>query len=71
MLVLLPDVSPTDSDNNYGLGEITHGQFTYEPIIGLIKHFSNLLKNLETENINQAWEKIRDIINKEKCFITI
>jgi len=56
--MIVPVVKLTDSDNNYGLGEITHGQFTYEPIIGLIKHFSNLLKNLETENINQAWEKM-------------
>ena len=51
-------VKLTDSNNNYGLGEITHGQFTHEPIIGLIKHFSDLLKNSETENINQAWEKM-------------
>ena len=56
--MIVPVVKLTDSNNNYGLGEITHGQFTHEPIIGLIKHFSNLLKNSETENINQAWEKM-------------
>ena len=56
--MIVPVVKLTDSNNNYGLGEITHGQFTHEPIIGLIKHFSNLLKNADTENINQAWEKM-------------
>ena len=56
--MIVPVVKLTDSNNNYGLGEITHGQFTHDPIIGLIKHFSDLLKNSETENINQAWEKM-------------
>ena len=56
--MIVPVVKLTDSNNNYGLGEITHGQFTHEPIIGLIKHFSDLLKDSETENINQAWEKM-------------
>ena len=56
--MIVPVVKLTDSNNNYGLGEITHGQFTYEPIIGLIKHFSNLLKNSDSENINEAWEKM-------------
>ena len=56
--MIVPVVKLTDSNNNYGLGEITHGQFTYEPIIGLIKHFSDLLKNSDSENINQAWEKM-------------
>ena len=56
--MIVPVVKLTDNYNNYGLGEITHGQFTHEPIIGLIKHFSNLLKNADTENINQAWEKM-------------
>ena len=56
--MIVPVVKLTDNYNNYGLGEITHGQFTHEPIIGLIKHFSNLLKNTDAENINQAWEKM-------------
>tara|TARA_B100002051_G_scaffold231342_1_gene229406 strand:- start:323 stop:1498 length:1176 start_codon:yes stop_codon:yes gene_type:complete len=56
--MIVPVVKLTDSNNNYGLGEITHGQFTHEPIIGLIKHFSDLLKNSNSENINQAWEKM-------------
>ena len=56
--MIIPVVKLTDSNNNYGLGEITHGQFTYEPIIGLIKHFSDLLKNTDSENINQAWENM-------------
>ena len=48
--MIVPVVKLTDSNNDYGLGEITHGQFTYEPIIGLIKHFSDLLKNTNSEN---------------------
>ena len=56
--MIVPVVKLIDSNNEYGLGEITHGQFTYEPIIGLVKHFSDLLKGTETENINQAWEKM-------------
>ena len=56
--MIVPVVKLTDDDNNYGLGEITHGQFTHTPITGLIKHFSDLLKNSDSENINQAWEKM-------------
>ena len=56
--MIVPIVKVTDKNNDYGLGEITHGQFTHEPIIGLIKHFNNLLKNSDSENINQAWEKM-------------
>ena len=56
--MIVPIVKVTDKNNDYGLGEITHGQFTHEPIIGLIKHFNNLLKNSASENINQAWEKM-------------
>ena len=56
--MIVPVVKLTDINNNYGLGEVTHGQFTYEPIIGLTKHFSNLLKNTNSENINEAWEKM-------------
>ena len=56
--MIVPVVKLTDSNNNYGLGEITHGQFTYEPIKGLIEHFSKLLQNTDSENINQAWEKM-------------
>ena len=44
----------TDSNNNYGLGEITHGQFTYEPIKGLIKHFSKLLQNTDSEKYKSS-----------------
>ena len=56
--MIVPVVKVTDKNNDYGLGEITHGQFTHEPIIGLINHFNNLLKNTDSENINQAWEKM-------------
>ena len=48
----------TDSNNNYGIGEITHGQFTHEPIIGLTKHFRDMLVGSDTNNINQTWEKM-------------
>ena len=33
----------TDSDGEYGLGEVTHAQFTHQPIIGLVEHFKKIL----------------------------
>ena len=42
--MIVPVVKLTDSNNNYGLGEITHGQFTYEPIKGLINTSAIYLK---------------------------
>lgn len=40
----------------YGLGEITHGQFCYEPIVGLVRHFDRLLKGHSVREINRAYE---------------
>jgi L-alanine-DL-glutamate epimerase-like enolase superfamily enzyme len=40
----------------YGLGELTFGQFTYEPIVGLVKHFERLLAGHPIVEINRAWE---------------
>jgi L-alanine-DL-glutamate epimerase-like enolase superfamily enzyme len=48
----------TDSDGEYGLGEVTHAQFTHKPIIGLVEHFKNILIGLEIGKINNAWEKM-------------
>ena len=31
-------IKVTDSDGEYGLGEVTHAQFTHKPIIGLVEH---------------------------------
>ena len=56
--MIVPIIKITDNEGEYGLGEVTHGQFTYKPIIGLVDHFRDLLKNSNIENINQAWEKM-------------
>ena len=40
-------------DGDYGLSEITHGQFCHEPIIGLVQHFDRLLKGRPVADINQ------------------
>ena len=48
----------TDTDGLYGLGEVTHAQFTHKPIIGLVEHFKSILIGLDINNINQAWEKM-------------
>ena len=32
-----------DTEGEYGLGEVTHAQFTHKPIIGLVEHFKSLL----------------------------
>jgi L-alanine-DL-glutamate epimerase-like enolase superfamily enzyme len=39
-----------------GIGEITHGQFCYEPVVGLIEHFRRLLVGRPVQEINRAWE---------------
>ncbi|MCI0622200.1 MAG: mandelate racemase/muconate lactonizing enzyme family protein [Acidobacteria bacterium] len=49
-------VRVTSDNGEYGLGEITHGQFCYEPVIGMVKHFNRLLTGLPTLEINRAWE---------------
>jgi len=49
-------VRVTCDDGRFGLGEITHGQYCYEPIIGLIEHFKNLLVGRPVMEIGRAWE---------------
>ena len=56
--MIVPVIRVTDSDGEYGIGEVTHGQFTHQPLIGLVKHFNDLLLGSEINNINQAWEKM-------------
>ena len=56
--MIVPIIRVTDSDGEYGIGEVTHGQFTHQPLIGLVEHFNDLLLGSETNNINQAWEKM-------------
>ena len=56
--MIVPVIRVTDSDGEYGIGEVTHGQFTYQPLIGLVKHFNDMLVGSATSNINQAWEKM-------------
>ena len=48
----------TDNEGQYGLGEVTHAQFTHKPIIGLVDHFKDILIGLEIGKINNAWEKM-------------
>jgi L-alanine-DL-glutamate epimerase-like enolase superfamily enzyme len=40
----------------YGMGELTFGQFSYEPVIGLVEHFERLLKGHPIVEINRAWD---------------
>lgn len=46
----------TCDNGEYGLGEITHGQFCYEPVLGMIEHFKRLLIGQPVFEINRAWE---------------
>ena len=50
-------IKVTDDEGDYGLGEVTHAQFTHKPIVGLIDHFKDVLRGMDVSNINQAWEK--------------
>jgi len=56
--MIVPVIKVIDNEGDYGLGEVTHGQFTHKPIIGLINHFNDLLNGTDIENINQAWENM-------------
>lgn len=49
-------VRVTSDDGQTGLGEITHGQFCYEPIVGLVEHFKRILVGRPVLDINHAWE---------------
>jgi L-alanine-DL-glutamate epimerase-like enolase superfamily enzyme len=46
----------TCDTGEYGLGEVTHGQMVYEPILGLVDHFRRLLVGSEVSEVNRAWE---------------
>ena len=46
-------IKVTDENAEYGLGEVTHGQFCYEPVVGMVKHFNQLLVGHEISKINQ------------------
>ena len=49
-------VRVTCDDGQYGLGEVTHGQYCYHPIVGLVEHFKELLIGHPVLEINRAWE---------------
>jgi len=49
-------IQVTDDVGETGLGEVTHGQFCYEPIIGLVQHFNRLLVGRPALEINRAWQ---------------
>ena len=49
-------VRVTCDSGETGIGEITHGQFCYEPVVGLIEHFRRLLVGRPAREINRAWE---------------
>ncbi|MAE08903.1 MAG: hypothetical protein CL661_09115 [Bacteroidetes bacterium] len=49
-------IKVTDENGEYGLGEVTHGQFCYEPVVGMVKHFNQLLVGHQISKINRAWE---------------
>ena len=48
-------IKVTDDNGEYGLGEVTHGQFCYEPVLGMVKHFNQLLYGQHCSNINRIW----------------
>ena len=49
-------VRVTCDNGETGIGEITHGQFCCEPVIGLIEYFKRLLVGRPVQEINRAWE---------------
>jgi L-alanine-DL-glutamate epimerase-like enolase superfamily enzyme len=51
-------VRVTCDNGEYGLGEITHGQYCHHPIAGLVEHFKELLTGHPVMEINRAWEKM-------------
>jgi len=51
-------VRVTCDTGEYGLGEITFGEYCYEPILGLIEHFKTLLVGQSAMEINRAWERM-------------
>ena len=49
-------VRASSETGEYGLGELTFGQFAYEPVVGLVAHFERLLKGHPIDKISRAWE---------------
>ena len=64
--MIVPIIKVTDNENDYGLGEVTHGQFTHKPIIGLVNHFNDLLKGTDIENHANVWPEILSELKKIK-----
>jgi L-alanine-DL-glutamate epimerase-like enolase superfamily enzyme len=46
----------TADNGETGIGEITHGAFCYEPVVGLVDHFKRLLVGQPVLEINRIWE---------------
>ncbi len=46
----------TSQTGVHGLGEVTHGQFCYEPVVGLTQHFARILRGRPVCDINGAWD---------------
>jgi len=51
-------VRVTCDTGEYGLGEITFGEYCYEPILGLVEHFKTLLVGRSAMEITGAWERM-------------
>jgi L-alanine-DL-glutamate epimerase-like enolase superfamily enzyme len=49
-------VRVTGESGEYGLGELTFGQFAYEPIVGLVAHFERLLKGHPVAEVTRGWD---------------
>lgn len=46
----------TADNGEYGLGEVTFGTHTYEPVLGIAAHFNRVLEGFPAREINRAWE---------------
>jgi len=49
-------IQVTDDAGETGLGEVTHGQFCHEPIVGLVQHFNRLLVGHSVLEMNRTWQ---------------
>lgn len=49
-------VRVTADNGEYGLGEVTFGTHTYEPVLGVTAHFNRVLEGCPAREINRAWE---------------
>ena len=46
----------TADNGEYGLGEVTFGTHTYEPVLGIAAHFNRVLEGFPAREVNRAWE---------------